>query len=215
MNLAVEQTQMTNNRNLTGPELKKRRIENNLERHELVDTILKEGAYYNFPKIHLISHYVEQIEKYDSLPQWSTEIYKSSHKPLKNAYHWSNHINTTMQVIQTFTRDHTLKMHFNNLEAWSEELSHVYEKTKSMICRTYTSLKLPENSNAPLKLKLQGRQPVKEISQLSDLAAVFELPDIEQLGRIYFRKNVFEESNDPVLDANRLIQGLIEAFNTL
>ncbi|KAF8421955.1 hypothetical protein EV426DRAFT_535878, partial [Tirmania nivea] len=28
---------------------------------ELVDEILKDGAHYNFPKIHLISHYAEQI----------------------------------------------------------------------------------------------------------------------------------------------------------
>ncbi|KAF8441952.1 hypothetical protein BGX38DRAFT_1144152 [Terfezia claveryi] len=32
------------------------------------------GAHYNFPKMHLISHFADQIAKYGSLPQYSTEI---------------------------------------------------------------------------------------------------------------------------------------------
>ena len=41
--------------------------ENAFERDELVDDILREAAHYNFPKIHLISNYIEQISKYEAL----------------------------------------------------------------------------------------------------------------------------------------------------
>ena len=58
-----------------------------IEKEELVHDLLTEGAHFNFPKMHLISHFAEQIPKYGSLPQFSTEICESSHKPLKDAYH--------------------------------------------------------------------------------------------------------------------------------
>ncbi|KAF8433158.1 hypothetical protein BGX38DRAFT_1071156, partial [Terfezia claveryi] len=62
------------------------------------------NAYYNFPKMNLISHFVEQIAKYGSLPQYSTEICEASHKPLKDAYRRSNHINALPQILRSYTR---------------------------------------------------------------------------------------------------------------
>ena len=38
--------------------------------HEL----LTEGSHYNFPKMHLLSHFTEQILKYGSLPQFCSNI---------------------------------------------------------------------------------------------------------------------------------------------
>jgi len=39
-----------------------------LETEEMVDDMLTTGAHYNFPKMHLISHFAEQISRYGSLP---------------------------------------------------------------------------------------------------------------------------------------------------
>ncbi|KAF8435256.1 hypothetical protein BGX38DRAFT_1072558, partial [Terfezia claveryi] len=50
----------------------------------------KEGSHYNFPKIHLISHYAEQIPKFGTLGQYSTEISETMHKAFKDAYRRSN-----------------------------------------------------------------------------------------------------------------------------
>jgi len=80
---------------------------NNLERRELVDEILREGAHYNFPKIHLISHYAEQIPKCGALGQFSTDISETMHKPFKDAYRRSNRVDSMSQVVTTYTRDHT------------------------------------------------------------------------------------------------------------
>ncbi|KAF8433169.1 hypothetical protein BGX38DRAFT_1102108, partial [Terfezia claveryi] len=62
------------------------------------------GAHYNFPKMHLISHFADQIAKYESLPQYSTEICEASHKPLKDAYWQSNHVHAVPQIIHAYTR---------------------------------------------------------------------------------------------------------------
>ena len=57
-----------------------------LESEDVVNDILTEGAHYNFPKMHLVSHFADQITQYGSLPQYLTEICEASHKPLKDAY---------------------------------------------------------------------------------------------------------------------------------
>ena len=60
----------------------------------LVNQALVEDSHFNFPKIHLMMHWADQISRYGSLPQLATEICKTSHKPLKNAYRRSNHIDS-------------------------------------------------------------------------------------------------------------------------
>ncbi|KAF8458604.1 hypothetical protein BGX38DRAFT_1082355, partial [Terfezia claveryi] len=75
-------------------------------------------GHYNFPKMHLISHFADQIGKYGSLPQYSTEICKVSHKPLKDAYRRTNHINAVPQIIHAYTRAHSFAMCKRNIEQW-------------------------------------------------------------------------------------------------
>ncbi|KAF8418350.1 hypothetical protein EV426DRAFT_539685, partial [Tirmania nivea] len=74
------------------------------ETKDLVDEILKDGAHYNFPKIHLISHYAEQIPKFGALGQYSTDISEAMHKGFKDAYRRSNKVDATPQIITTYTR---------------------------------------------------------------------------------------------------------------
>ncbi|KAF8442651.1 hypothetical protein BGX38DRAFT_1075362, partial [Terfezia claveryi] len=48
------------------------------------------NAGFNFPKMHMLSHYSTQITDFGSLPQYSTKITEALHKPLKDAYRRSN-----------------------------------------------------------------------------------------------------------------------------
>jgi len=68
---------------------------------------MKEGAYYNFPKMYLISHYAKQILKFGALGQFSTEISECMHKGLKDTYCRSNKVNVTSQIITNHTPYHT------------------------------------------------------------------------------------------------------------
>jgi len=96
-----------------------------LETEELVFDFLTTGAHYNFPKMHLISHFVNQITRYGSLPQYSTEICEASHKPLKDAYRRSNHINAMPQIIGTYSWAHSFVMRERNIQQWLTELDHI------------------------------------------------------------------------------------------
>ena len=48
------------------------------ERHDLMKEMLGQ-ATCNYPKLHLLTHYVQQIVKFGSLPQCSTEITETLH----------------------------------------------------------------------------------------------------------------------------------------
>jgi len=42
------------------------------ERVYLMNQVLVKDSYFNFPKMHLIMHWADQISRYGSLPQFST-----------------------------------------------------------------------------------------------------------------------------------------------
>jgi hypothetical protein len=72
--------------------------------HE-IDVSKELDADFKFPKIHLMSHWVEQIRRYGAFQQYSAERHEEAHQPnLKNGWNASNHnVNYLPQVI-TFQR---------------------------------------------------------------------------------------------------------------
>ena len=82
-------------------------VEYREERAYLVNQVLVEDSHFNFPKIHLIIHWADQILRYGNLAQYSTEVCKTSHKALKDAYRRSNHVDSILQIIQDYTRFHS------------------------------------------------------------------------------------------------------------
>ena len=57
-----------------------------------VDLSKENDAHFNFIKIHLLSHFTEQIRLYGSLPQWSAETHEHAHRAnMKDGWNASNH----------------------------------------------------------------------------------------------------------------------------
>jgi len=94
---------------------------NRQERQDLVKEMLGQSTF-NYPKLHLLTHYAHQIEHFGSLPQYSTEITEALHKPLKDAYRWSNRVNATPQILDSYARESACRMLEFNLCAWGKEL---------------------------------------------------------------------------------------------
>jgi len=60
---------------------------------------------FNFPKIHLMSHWAEQICRYGALQQYSAERYEQAHKTnLKDSWNASNHNLNYLPKVITFQR---------------------------------------------------------------------------------------------------------------
>ncbi|KAF8433150.1 hypothetical protein BGX38DRAFT_1290442 [Terfezia claveryi] len=92
------------------------------ERQQAVHEILQQGTF-NFPNLHLLSYYDSQIIDFGTLPQYSTEITEALHKPLKDAYRQSNHVDAAEQILDTVSRDYAIRMQELNLVAWSRDIN--------------------------------------------------------------------------------------------
>ena len=86
------------------------------ERAYRINQALEGDSHFNFPKLHLLSHYADQIAQYGSLPQCSTQIYEASYKLLKYTYRRSNHVDSLPQIIDSYTREHNFAMREMNIE---------------------------------------------------------------------------------------------------
>ncbi|KAI5848606.1 hypothetical protein DFP73DRAFT_474133, partial [Morchella snyderi] len=64
-----------------------------------------EESDFNFPKLHLMSHFTEHIRQYGNIPDYSTESCETAHRDqLKIPYRRSNRVNPAMQILRTFNR---------------------------------------------------------------------------------------------------------------
>ena len=86
--------------------------------HE-IDVSQELDADFNFPKIHLMSHWVKQIRRYGALQQYSAERHEQVHKTnLKDGWNASIHnLNYLLQVITFQHRILCLEIRELNLQA--------------------------------------------------------------------------------------------------
>ena len=84
---------------------RKRKEWNDFINHELIEH-LEEGGDFNFPKIHQMLHFQEQIERYGCLKQWSAETGESFHRvQIKDGYNSSNRAGDFFsQIIEHYLR---------------------------------------------------------------------------------------------------------------
>ncbi|KAF8441110.1 hypothetical protein BGX38DRAFT_1144420 [Terfezia claveryi] len=142
--------------------------------------------------MHLISYFADQIAKYGSLPQYSTEICEVSHKPLKDAYRRTNHINAMPQIIHAYTRAHSFAMRKRNIEQWICDNPNMPDEIHTIITPPCRSLHLPSDVVPKLmRTKLEGRLPVKAR---------------------YLARYPYRQSSDTETDVARLMDAPLEAF---
>jgi len=205
-NLASEQRRQSALDLITSAQIRKLREADREEREALEEEILTGNSHFNFPKIHMLSHYTEQISRFGTLQQYSTEICESSHKGLKDAYRRSNRINATPQIIQTYTRQHTLSVRESNLRMWSKTLDVGKDVRDALDIRQNDS-----NQVGGPKLRLCGGQMQRRFQRLEEVAQSNHLPDLVELTCEYlatYRAN-------PLPDGRSISIACVEVFHSL
>jgi hypothetical protein len=90
--------------------------ENRQELLDAMEEIYQAESHFNFIKMHLLNHFRENVEKYGSLPMYSTEVGEASHrKQIKDGWQHSNHVNASMQILTYFARRHAIHLRKLNL----------------------------------------------------------------------------------------------------
>jgi len=95
---------------------------NTQEQQDLVKEVLGQSTF-NYLKLHLLTHYVQQIVQFGSLPQYSAEITEALHKPLKDTYRRSNRVDASPQILDSHDRESACRILVLNLCAWGKELN--------------------------------------------------------------------------------------------
>ena len=187
------------------------------ERAFLVNEALFEDSQFNFPKIHLLSHWADQIPRYWCLPQLSTEICEASHKALKDAYRRSHHVDGIPQIIQGYSREHNFTIRQLEMEAWATEDKSVHQRLKEVLGRpkrNIAQLLVPQGTK--VHMTLGGKHSVEEVFNLYHLANEFMIPEIGLNTQVFFETNVFGTSEDLESDAKELLRNAtVEAYTSL
>ena len=178
----------------------------------LKNDFLEEEAHFNFPKIYMMSHFAMQIHQYDQLPQYSIEIGEGLHKPQKDTYRRTNHIEATLQILKIYTRNHAFAMKELNLQALSKDVD---------IGETSDIISEPTNiceDNTKSFIHLQ--YPQKPMySNLQQLGIDYQIPDVSNLLIQHFKKfypHLYSyNSSNPNADFGDLLEGVVESFSSV
>lgn len=80
--------------------------------------MLRDGAHFNFPKLHMLMHFRSQIERFGCLEMWSTELGESLHQTLvKDPYRRSNKCGDyILQILNETLKDDAFVMRKMNID---------------------------------------------------------------------------------------------------
>jgi hypothetical protein len=121
-------------------------------------------ANFNFLKIHLISHWVEQIRRYRALQQYSAERHEQAHNTnLKDGWNPSNHnLNHLPQVITLQSRILCFEIREINLPALTQRQENSAAECKVFLSGADLAAPLSPHSDAkPEFMGLQNRHDGK------------------------------------------------------
>ena len=175
---------------LTPTQRAARQREDRDERRQLVHDILNEG-HFNFPKLHLLSHYGLQITQFGSLVQYSTDITEALHKPLKDAYRRSNRVDAVEQILDTITREHAVRILELNLQAWDKESDIGLELKQLFQQPSPATDQHSADSSETNRVLLSGKQDIgyPNGTPLEEIARKLSIPELVTKFTDYLRLN--------------------------
>jgi len=144
------------------------------------------------------------------------EICEASHKPLKEVYRRSNHIDSIPQISKEYGRAHSIAVKELEIEAWAVENPDIKERMKGVLCPKWTNNVLIVKEGTRMFMTLRGKQSIKEIYNIAHIVEVFIIPDLVRHVKYFLEWNVCQAGVDLLSDAERiLLHATVEAYNSL
>ena len=165
---------------------------------ELVDDIFKEGAHYNFTKMHVMSHDAEQIPKFGRFSPHSTEISECMHKGLKAGYRRSNKVQLTSQIVTHYTRDHTVIIKYLTIRACTQQ------------ARDPTASVGKRPKDLEMYSRLQGKMDYATVCNLRDLEQATGVCDITLAMITFLRQEIRDD-----IDEAKLLSWEVRGYQAL
>jgi len=101
------------------PSKRRRHLEEDRDQeNELRMDMIHTESYFNFVKMHLLSHFSDHIRQFGNIPMYSTEFGELGHKEqIKDRWRRSNKNNVERQILHSDGRQHAIRMTLFNLNS--------------------------------------------------------------------------------------------------
>jgi len=87
------------------------------EEDELCIDMIHSQSHLNFMKMHLLSHFGDDICQFGNIPMYSTEIRERAHeRQIKEGLRQSNKNHTARQIVHSYGRQHAIPMRLLHLQ---------------------------------------------------------------------------------------------------
>ena len=196
--LASKQAAETLARKKSGESATKRRRVTAKQQEELAAVRVEEAverAHFNFIKMHLLEHFGSTVQRFGSIPLFSTDISELAHKTqIKESYRRSNKNNAATQILDNYSRVHAFGMHILNLRAVIEHAPQDLEKgiKRSRIeevLGTETNFRGSSTNTTQSPPKRVLRSPDEGTKSLHDVTVVLGIPDLAMCILRYAKSN--------------------------
>jgi hypothetical protein len=228
---------------LTSKQRKQRASDNRNLAEEERNSVLCELAHFNFPKLHLLSHFSNVIRRFGTLPMWSTECTEMAHKEqIKKGYHASNHgITYEEQIIKHYLRVQTINIRELNLKAlacdgfYGEGSADVLDLLDDRTRRLRNIANRQGNEKVVEQIQ-QFKPSIKNTAELSkrllcsivksgfdgsklqsvaDLEELYDIPDLSLYIKIYFASLAKRNLPVPPTDMDIIKKLPVEVFKKI
>ena len=125
--------------------------------------IMENESHFNYPKMHLMTHFHDHILRFGNLPIYSTEIGESSHRTqIKEGYYHSNRNNYVHQILGYYGRHHAMHMRQENLRALLPE-NETYNEDLNPVLGPSPNTVAPRQSLRHLRARQGGSRVVSDV----------------------------------------------------
>ena len=120
--------------------------------------ILETESHFSFPKMHLLNHFFDQVRRFGTLQQFSTETSEAAHKDMVQAgYNHSNKVDANRQIIHDIERRHAMKM-------------------KALDIAFLTSQAQSDPNTPPTPPKVELGSQIRKLKTIESIIASYEFP---------------------------------------
>src|SRR5437588_6179725 len=136
-------------------------------------------AHCNCIKMHLLEHFGSTVQRFGSIPLFSTDISELAHKTqIKESYRRSNKNNAALQILDNYSRVHAFGMHILNLK---DAVMRARENFPGVVTtreldEVLGEIKTNSDDTAPPKRIL--RSPDEGPKTVHEVAMILGIPDL-------------------------------------
>lgn len=130
--------------------------------------VLRDGAHFNFPKLHMLTHFRSQIERFGCLEMWATKLGELLHRALvKDPYKRSNKCGDyTLQILNETLKDAAFVMRKMNID-------HARNASRDPACSTSPYV-LSEQKLRSCQRRIRIFEQLNEDIAVGEFVSVFE-----------------------------------------